>query len=46
MRDRADDRRLRDGVIFSVGIEADFLPFNAGTLATIGLAERQGLLVT
>lgn len=34
------------GVIFSDGIEADFLPFNAGTLATIGLAERQGLLVT
>ena len=34
------------GVIFSDGIEADFLPFNAGTLASIGLAERQGLLVT
>jgi len=34
------------GVIFSDGIEADFLPFNAGTLATIGLAERQGILVT
>ncbi|SCB10868.1 sugar kinase [Rhizobium multihospitium] len=34
------------GVIFSDGIEADFLPFNAGTLATIGLAERRGLLVT
>ncbi|MGY5775063.1 sugar kinase [Rhizobium sp. LEGMi135b] len=34
------------GVIFSDGIEADFLPFNAGTLATVGLAERQGLLVT
>lgn len=34
------------GVIFSDGIEIDFLPFNAGTLATIGLAERQGLLVT
>jgi len=34
------------GVIFSDGIETDFLPFNAGTLATIGLAERQGLLVT
>jgi len=33
------------GVIFSDGIETDFLPFNAGTLARIGLAERQGLLV-
>ncbi|MBB6487304.1 sugar kinase [Rhizobium lusitanum] len=33
------------GVIFSDGIEADFLPFNAGTLATVGLAERQGILV-
>jgi hypothetical protein len=33
------------GVIFSDGIEADFLEFNAGTRATIGIAERQGLLV-
>lgn len=33
------------GVIFSDGIEADFLEFNAGSHATIGLAERQGLLV-
>jgi NAD kinase len=33
------------GVIFSDGIEADFLSFNAGTRATIGIAERQGLLV-
>jgi len=33
------------GTIFSDGIEADFLEFNAGTRATIGLAERQGLLV-
>lgn len=33
------------GVIFSDGIEADFLEFNAGTRATIGVAERQGLLV-
>jgi NAD kinase len=35
-----------NGVIFSDGIEADFLEFNAGTLATISLAERQGFLVT
>ncbi|MDI1248750.1 MAG: sugar kinase [Lacunisphaera sp.] len=33
------------GVIFSDGIEADFLEFNAGAHATIGLAERKGLLV-
>lgn len=34
-----------NGVIFSDGIEADFLEFNAGTRAMIGIAERQGLLV-
>lgn len=34
-----------NGIIFSDGIEADFLEFNAGTRATIGIAERQGLLV-
>lgn len=34
------------GVIFSDGIEADFLPFNAGTQAKISIAERQGMLVT
>lgn len=34
------------GVIFSDGIEADFLEFNAGARATIGVAERQGILVT
>jgi hypothetical protein len=32
------------GVIFSGGIEADFLEFNAGTRATIGVGERQGIL--
>ncbi|WP_119390853.1 sugar kinase [Taklimakanibacter lacteus] len=35
-----------NGVIFSDGIEADFLEFSAGTRATIGIAERQGLLVS
>ena len=35
-----------NGVVFSDGIEADFLEFNAGTRATIGIAERQGVLVT
>ena len=33
------------GVIFSDGIEADFLRFNAGTSATIGIAKKQGHLV-
>ena len=33
------------GVIFSDGMEADFLEFNAGTQAVIGLAEKQGVLL-
>lgn len=33
------------GVIFSDGIEADFLEFNAGMTATISLADRYGQLV-
>lgn len=50
---RADARqplRIRslmpeNGVIFSDGIEADFLSFNSGMLATIGVAERRGVLI-
>lgn len=34
-----------NGVIFSDGIEADFLEFNSGTRATISVAEQQGVLV-
>lgn len=34
-----------NGVIFSDGIEADFLEFNAGTIANIQLADRQGRLI-
>jgi NAD kinase len=34
------------GVIFSDGIEADYLPFDAGMTAEIGLASRVGCLVT
>ena len=34
-----------NGVIFSDGIEADFLQFNSGTEATIAVAERRGKLV-
>ncbi|MBE0340960.1 sugar kinase [Paenibacillus sp. 28ISP30-2] len=33
------------GVIFSDGVESDFLEFNAGIEATIGLAEKKGHLV-
>lgn len=33
------------GVIFSDGIEADFLDFNSGALATIGIAPHQGKLI-
>ncbi len=34
------------GVIFSDGIEADYLEFNSGTEARITIAERRGRLVT
>lgn len=34
-----------NGVIFSDGIEADFMQFNSGTQATIGIAGRKGRLV-
>ncbi len=33
-----------NGVIFSDGIESDYLEFNSGALAAIGVAEKQGLL--
>jgi NAD kinase len=35
-----------NGVIFSDGIENDFIEFNSGTLALITVAEKQGHLVT
>ena len=35
-----------NGVIFSDGIEADYLHFNSGTEATISLADKKGHLVT
>jgi len=34
-----------NGVIFSDGIEQDFLEFNSGTKATVTLADRKGNLV-
>jgi hypothetical protein len=33
-----------NGVIFSDGIESDYLEFNSGSLATISIAEKRGLL--
>ncbi len=35
----------RNGVIFSDGIEADFLEFNSGSIARISLAEQRATLV-
>jgi len=34
-----------NGVIFSDGIESDFLKFNSGTIAKIGLANETATLV-
>jgi NAD kinase len=34
-----------NGVVFSDGIEADYLAFNSGTEATIGVTKKQGVLV-
>ncbi len=34
-----------NAVIFSDGIEKDFLEFNSGRKAVIGVAERKGVLV-
>ncbi len=40
-----ESRMAEKGVIFSDGIEHDFLEFNSGTKATISLAARKGHLV-
>ena len=40
-----ESRMAEHGVIFSDGIENDYVEFNSGTQATIGLAERVGVLV-
>jgi len=34
------------GVIFSDGIESDYLDFNSGAIARIGLAERKAHVIT
>jgi NAD kinase len=40
-----ESRMAENGVIFSDGMEKDFLEFNSGTQAVIGIAERKGALV-
>jgi hypothetical protein len=40
-----ESRMAENGVIFSDGIEKDFLEFNSGTQAVITIAERKGVLV-
>lgn len=35
-----------NGVIFSDGVETDFLKFNSGAIATIGIAKETAKLVT
>jgi hypothetical protein len=34
-----------NGIIFSDGVETDFLKFNSGTIAKIGLADETATLV-
>jgi hypothetical protein len=34
-----------NGVIFSDGMEQDFLQFNSGSTVTIGIADQKGCLV-
>lgn len=41
-----ESRMATNGVIFSDGIEADFLQFNTGAVATIRAASRRAMLVT
>ena len=40
-----ESQMAENGVIFSDGIEKDFLEFNSGTRAVVAVAERKGLLV-
>lgn len=35
-----------NGVIFSDGIESDFIEFNSGAYAEVGIADKKGVLVT
>lgn len=40
-----ESKMPENGVIFSDGVEQDYLPFNSGTIARIRVAERQAKLV-
>src|SRR5580698_6519750 len=40
-----ESRMAENGVIFSDGIESDYLEFNSGTKAVVGIAEKKGALV-
>jgi hypothetical protein len=40
-----ESRMAENGVIFSDGMEKDFLEFNSGTQAVIDIAEKKGVLV-
>lgn len=42
---RIESQMPERGVIFSDGIEADYLVFNSGTVVTVGVAQTQGCLV-
>ena len=42
---RLESHIAENGVIFSDGLEQDFLEFNSGSQAVINLAEKQGILV-
>ncbi len=35
-----------NGIIFSDGIEADFLSFNSGTIVEIGIAQQKAMIIT
>jgi NAD kinase len=36
----------RNGVIFSDGVEEDYLPFNSGSIATVGISDRKLMLIS
>ncbi|HEY9789761.1 MAG TPA: hypothetical protein V6D22_05145 [Candidatus Obscuribacterales bacterium] len=40
-----ESRMPSGGIIFSDGVESDFLTFNSGSIATIGVADKQARLV-
>jgi NAD kinase len=42
---RLESQMAEDGVIFSDGLQADYLPFNAGAVVSIGVSSRKAHLV-